>query len=307
MWTVQTQRQILNVMTSLCLIMMLAWLGALQSYSDHFDDSRADAIIERERKHIEEEFAGLETGDFLANNIIDQGGEPVRAMLVTSWRSGSTFLGDILYSHPGTFYHYEPLGYNDIVQVRSGTRAKYATHTLENLMHCNYKSLGKESGIRTIINRNLSKMLLDLYMKAAKIQHWMHSHNTRLYGHCNLKEGDQSVCEDPEFLSRFCSLYPYQLTKTVRLRLNLTQYLVSDPSLNVKVLYLVRDPRGTLESRKHRAWCHGAPDCEDPSHLCQDLVSDYHAYKRLSRMHPGRFKYINSFFQKIKSLYCILS
>ena len=51
---------------------------------------------------------------------------------------------------------------------------------------------------------------------------------------------------------RFCPLFPFQSIKTVRLRLNLTRALVEDPSLNVKVLLLVRDPRGTMQSRKHR-------------------------------------------------------
>ena len=49
-----------------------------------------------------------------------------------------------------------------------------------------------------------------------------------------------------------CPLFPFQSIKTVRLRLNLTEQLVKDPSLNVRVMLLVRDPRGTMESRKHR-------------------------------------------------------
>ena len=47
-------------------------------------------------------------------------------------------------------------------------------------------------------------------------------------------------------------MFPFQSIKTVRLRLNLTKALVEDHSLNVKVLLLVRDPRGTIQSRKHR-------------------------------------------------------
>ena len=45
-------------------------------------------------------------------------------------------------------------------------------------------------------------------------------------------------------LHRFCPLFPFQS--------NLTKALVEDHSLNVKVLLLVRDPRGTIQSRKHR-------------------------------------------------------
>ena len=32
-------------------------------------------------------------------------------LVITSWRSGSTFLGDILNHYPGTFYTFEPLHY----------------------------------------------------------------------------------------------------------------------------------------------------------------------------------------------------
>ena len=78
--------------------------------------------------------------------------------------------------------------------------------------------------------------------------------------------------------------------KTVRLRLNLTQALVETADLAVRVLLLVRDPRATLESRRHREWCPGHPDCQDPARLCQDLESDYEAYLTLSRQFPGRYK-----------------
>jgi len=49
--------------------------------------------------------------------ILEKGGEPIRNIVFTSWRSGSTFLGDLLNAHPGTFYHYEPLLPLGIVQV----------------------------------------------------------------------------------------------------------------------------------------------------------------------------------------------
>ena len=66
---------------------------------------------------------------------------------VTTWRSGSTFLGEILASHPDTFYHFEPLAFNDRsgqrLQVRSGTLAEQSISTLRSLLRCNYSSLGK--------------------------------------------------------------------------------------------------------------------------------------------------------------------
>lgn len=60
--------------------------------------------------------------------------------------------------------------------------------------------------------------------------------------------------------------------------------------LNVRILLLIRDPRGTLQSRKHRDWCPGEPDCDQPYYLCQDMVSDYHAAVRLLEDYPKRFR-----------------
>ena len=78
--------------------------------------------------------------------------------------------------------------------------------------------------------------------------------------------------------------------KTVRLRLNLTREIIEDSSLNVQVLLLVRDPRATLQSRKHRIWCPGKPDCDQPERLCSDLVNDYHAAQQLMKKHPKRIR-----------------
>lgn len=80
--------------------------------------------------------------------------------------------------------------------------------------------------------------------------------------------------------------------KVVRLRLRLMEELLADPSLNIRVALLVRDPRGTLQSRKHRDWCPGRPDCIDPSRLCTDLVADYSAAIKLSKTYPDRFRAI---------------
>lgn len=60
--------------------------------------------------------------------------------------------------------------------------------------------------------------------------------------------------------------------------------------LNVRVLLLIRDPRGTLQSRKHRDWCPGEPDCDQPYLLCGDMVSDYGAAVQLQKDYPDRFR-----------------
>ena len=69
-----------------------------------------------------------------------------QTQVVTTWRSGSTFLGDILASHPATFYHYEPLIHLGITQVRSGKLAETALKALKSQLNCSYNALGKVYG-----------------------------------------------------------------------------------------------------------------------------------------------------------------
>ena len=57
-------------------------------------------------------------------------------LIVTSWRSGSTFLGEMLSSHPAVFQHYEPLVYAGANQIRSGDSAGEAVAHLTALFKC---------------------------------------------------------------------------------------------------------------------------------------------------------------------------
>lgn len=62
-------------------------------------------------------------------------------------------------------------------------------------------------------------------------------------------------------------------------------------SLGVRLVLLIRDPRGILQSRKHREWCPAKPDCSDPVLVCADMVSDFNAAVELSKKYPRSFRY----------------
>ena len=87
-----------------------------------------DQKLDQGQKEIVKE----STGSHLAWNT----SAPQRIMLVTSWRSGSTFLGQILSDHPGVFNHYEPLMHADLKQIRGGEEAEEAVQHLRDLLHC---------------------------------------------------------------------------------------------------------------------------------------------------------------------------
>ncbi|KAM7353376.1 carbohydrate sulfotransferase 4 [Cochliomyia hominivorax] len=196
-------------------------------------------------------------------------GTPVRSIVVTTWRSGSTFLGDILNAMPGNFYHYEPLLDFGIKQIRDPDDEEQAIKNIKNLLYCDYHND------------------MDDYLNFGKSHTYLFEHNERLWSVC--KEYPH-YCWRPKFLTPFCKLFPLQSMKTVRLRLSTAENLLEDKSLNVHIILLVRDPRGTMQSRRHRTWCGGNPDCEDPQLLCEDLIADYKTAEVLLKKYPTRFR-----------------
>jgi hypothetical protein len=63
---------------------------------------------------------------------------------VTTWRSGSTFLGDLLMTPQATFYHYEPLLPYGVRRFRdkNETGTVEVVNELNQLFSCNYTNMG---------------------------------------------------------------------------------------------------------------------------------------------------------------------
>ncbi|XP_063831821.1 carbohydrate sulfotransferase 3-like [Ostrinia nubilalis] len=206
----------------------------------------------------------------LEDLLIESGGNPIRSLIISTWRSGTTFLGEVLNTMPGNFYHYEPLLNFNIVQIRGPPYSDKALSTIKGMFYCNFNNMEE-------------------YFEYGKVHLHQFNHNTRLWDHCKYKK---ELCFDANFTSKFCKLFPFQSMKVVRLRLRLVQELLDDKQLNLKVVLLIRDPRGVMQSRKHRDFCKPAPDCWRPELLCADMISDYVAAGRLLQQYPNRLMVI---------------
>ncbi|XP_075986951.1 carbohydrate sulfotransferase 4-like [Anticarsia gemmatalis] len=229
-----------------------------------------ERIIEKTRSKIKLEllkynfsYSGVHD---LEDLLMESGGQPLQSVIISTWRSGTTFLGEVLNAIPGTFYHYEPLLKHGIVQIRGPPDSNQALSTITNMLKCNFEGM-------------------EDYFEYGKTHLHQFSHNTRLWDHCKYKK---DLCYDADFTSRFCKLFPFQSMKVVRLRLRLIQELLDNNELNVKVVLLIRDPRGVMQSRQHRSFCQPAPDCWQPDLLCADMISDYVAAGRLLPKYPDR-------------------
>lgn len=245
-------------------------------------------VLKDQREKIAEEMRSLQREKTFENLDVltpETNGNPFRSVIVTTWRSGSTFLGEILNTMPGNFYHFEPLVNYGITVLRRPPHDEAAIYQVKQLLNCNYTNLNE-------------------YVRFGAKHKFVYNYNIRLWKYCYLHPGhpnrteirvqadDPRYCSNASFLSSFCKLFPLQSMKILRLRLALTEPLLEDPNLNVRILFLVRDPRALMLSRKHCTWCRGNLDCEHAQTVCDDMVLDYHTTKRFQLKYPHRFKVI---------------
>ncbi|XP_046418496.1 carbohydrate sulfotransferase 5-like isoform X1 [Neodiprion fabricii] len=262
-------------------IQRLSATGKFWEKTGEIDDSLAtlseiQQVIDQQRRIIHDEIIHYQypngryniSASELEDLVMENNGNPIRSVIVSTWRSGSTFLGDILAAHPGLFYHYEPLSDFDIVQIRGPPLASQALTNIKALLNCEYADL-------------------DHYVEYVKNQSWIFRLNPPLWTQC---QAHQSICYNHRFLSGMCKLFPFQSMKLVRLRLRVAQELLADKKLAVRLILLIRDPRGTLQSRRHTTFCQASPDCSDAGLLCADLTSDYNAAVELQMKYPSRFR-----------------
>ena len=184
-------------------------------------------------------------------------------LILTTWRSGSTFLGDLLNHYKGVFYYFEPLHYyskeknkNDQKPVQ--TRPDF----LKSLFQCQYNkdNIGYLHHASKADNKFLFK-----------------NHNFRLWNTCHNLLPNDMMCYMPDYLNTVCPMYPIKLIKTVRLQMKEIEPLIEDPSLGLKIVFLVRDPRGTYNSRSAgpiSKWC-VRDACSNPVVGCDELLDNY--------------------------------
>ncbi|CAG7640761.1 unnamed protein product [Allacma fusca] len=184
--------------------------------------------------------------------LVQEGHTVKYVFILTTWRSGSSFFGEALSSHPAIFYHFEPLMYLNMEEVSSsGKTFEDSFETLENLSHCEYSKAKK-------------------YMNY--IQHsWnVLTRNFKIQSQCmELKE----KCFDFVFLNTSCKIFPVQVFKLTRIRGQAAEELLKRFS-NSKIIYLVRDPRAIYSSRMKVGWCPAQSPCGNTSLLCNDLEKD---------------------------------
>ena len=232
-------------------------------------------IVRKQGRLIDEEMGEHlfpdEHRKHLSDYVPSRGGRPTSVFILSTWETAHAVLGDIINTLPGNYYFVEPLRGFGMIQL-NGTTESVGLDQLRNLMNCNFS--GAE------------EYLKDLEMDSQPIRR-----NTRLWAQCRNR---RQFCYSPEFLRAFCREFPIKTMNVLRLRLSAMAEWLADDDEDVRIVLLVRDPRGLIQSRHTKKWCREAPDCAETARVCQFMTDDWTAYKTLSAAHPGRIKVVRS-------------
>lgn len=68
-------------------------------------------------------------------------------------------------------------------------------------------------------------LIIGKYLNFGKDHPWVFNHNTHLWRQCT---AHKKICWDPQFVSKFCQIFPFQSMKLVRLRLKIAEVLLDD-------------------------------------------------------------------------------
>ncbi|XP_063610766.1 carbohydrate sulfotransferase 6-like [Penaeus indicus] len=183
-------------------------------------------------------------------------------VLFSRWRSGSTFMGEVLKkAGRGVFYSYEPL-------------YEYGVHVL-------YEDIEE-----THLAVEEVKHILRCQFDFGKIEEMLRS-NPLLREACKTS----GICKDANHTAEVCRKSSLHVAKVLRLGLRWARPLLEMEDVDVKLIYLVRDPRAVFSSRAKVAWC-STPTCKDVKTVCSLLEDDLLEASLLQEDYPTRFHFI---------------
>nr|XP_006817631.1 PREDICTED: carbohydrate sulfotransferase 1-like [Saccoglossus kowalevskii] len=171
----------------------------------------------------------------------------VHAILMGSFRGGSSFVAELFNSNSDFFYSYEP-GRTLVTCMRkfdepfSLYRPRHI-QMIENIFRCNFTYDVMECYASDLETSNWRKRTREIPLLTTKnlcSEEWKNKYGSYVNG-CAIINTDM--------LTDLCQQRKHVIIKSIRLYdLNDVMALMRDPTLNVHVIHLIRDPRGKAPS-----------------------------------------------------------
>lgn len=201
---------------------------------------------------------------------------PLLVLVLSSMpRSGSTFLSDLLTNVADSILFFEPLWKTE-KNKRCMSNITCVNKQLFDIFTCNFDERF-ESWLK-------GYSLFFQYFNDEARECIKHENKTM-----------KKVCVNRMEIHQLCRTAPIRIMKVIRARLSWIEIFLQDPLLNFKVIHLVRDPRGSLNSIRKFGWV------KDPPIRCRDLENDLITFDNFYRKFPSRV------FQLNYELFCLHS
>ncbi|XP_062316755.1 carbohydrate sulfotransferase 6 [Osmerus eperlanus] len=176
----------------------------------------------------------------------------VHVLLLSSWRSGSSFLGEVFSQNPSVFYLMEPAWHVWTTLKRPGARAlrMAVRDLLRSIFQCDMSTLDaympEQHSLSSIFMWSHSRALCSPPSCPLTPRH-LFSNETACRKHCISAGGLQKAADA-------CQTYSHVVLKEVRFfELESLYPLLQDPTLDLRIIHLIRDPRAVARSREQAA------------------------------------------------------
>ncbi|XP_064613360.1 uncharacterized protein LOC135477136 [Liolophura sinensis] len=204
---------------------------------------------------------------------IDTEDSAKKVIILSYMRSGTSLMGKLFDENDEALYIFEPMWYLCIVAVPGFRQIQFLNGTKWHPPpSCSSIGLREVESYLTCDVREITTGSLS--------QFWMqNARRTNTFYRCGLK---------PDCIEAFaadCKQAPLRAVKVINLRVDHVTGLL-DKYSNLRIIHLVRDPRGMIQSRiPMKEYYYYSPTITASS-LCGDMLRDVRAFHRLSRLYP---------------------